>query len=62
MATPNFENRTLFHRDNLLNTPHRDGGINHISNRVPCNQLKSNVYTLSGLRHENAKHGYMAGG
>ena len=47
------------------NTPRADGGLNHISNRVllcgPCNQLKSNVYTLSGLRRENAKHGYMAG-
>ena len=46
------------------NTPRSDGGWNHISNRVllcgPCNQLKSNVYTLSGLRRENAKHGYMA--
>ena len=46
------------------NTPRADGGLNHISNRVllcgPCNQLKSNVYTLSGLRRENAKHGYMA--
>ena len=34
------------------NTPRADGGINHISNRIllcgPCNQLKSNIYTLSG--------------
>ena len=47
------------------NTPRSDGGINHISNRVllcgPCNQLKSNIYTLSGLRRENKKRGYMAG-
>ncbi len=46
------------------NTPRADGGINHISNRVllcgPCNQLKSNIYTLSGLRRENRKRGYMA--
>ncbi len=46
------------------NTPRADGGINHITNRVllcgPCNMLKSNIYTLSGLRRENAKRGYMA--
>ena len=45
------------------NTPPSDGGRNHISNRVllcgPCNLLKSNVYTLSGLRYENSKRGYM---
>ena len=45
------------------NTPRADGGINHISNRVllcgPCNKLKSNVFTLSGLRRENSKRGYM---
>jgi len=46
------------------NTPRADGGINHISNRIllcgPCNQLKSHIYTLSGLRRENKKRGYMA--
>ena len=46
------------------NTPRADGGVNHVSNRVllcgPCNKLKSNIYTLSGLRRENAKRGYMA--
>ncbi len=45
------------------NTPRSDGGLNHISNRVllcgPCNRLKSNQYTLSGLRRINKKHGYM---
>ena len=45
------------------NTPRSDGGLNHISNRVllcgPCNKLKSNQYTLSGLRRLNKKHGYM---
>ena len=45
------------------NTPRADGGINHISNRVllcgPCNQLKSNLLTLSGLRRENEKRGHM---
>ena len=45
------------------NTPRSDGGINHISNRVllcaPCNKLKSNTFTLSGLQKENKKLGYM---
>lgn len=45
------------------NTPRSDGGLNHISNRIllctPCNRLKSNTYTLSGLRKENKKLGYM---
>ena len=45
------------------NTPRSDGGINHISNRVllcgPCNKLKSNRFTLSGLQRENKKLGYI---
>ncbi len=45
------------------NTPRSDGGMNHISNRIllcgPCNKLKSNTLTLSGLRRENRKRGYM---
>ncbi len=45
------------------NIPVSDGGINHISNRLllcgPCNKLKSNIYTLSGLRRQNKKLGYM---
>ena len=47
------------------NVPRSDGGINHITNRIllcgPCNKVKSNIYTLSGLRKQNKKHGYMAG-
>ena len=47
------------------NTPRSDGGLNHISNRIllcgPCNRLKSNTYTLSGLRRENKRNGYMRG-
>ena len=47
------------------NTPRSDGGLNHISNRIllcgPCNRLKSNMLTLSGLRRENRKLGYMVG-
>ena len=46
------------------NTPRSDGGLNHITNRIllcgPCNNLKSNQYTLSGLKRENRKRGYMA--
>lgn len=45
------------------NLPRSDGGWNHIRNRVllcgPCNRLKSNVYTLSGLQLQNKKRGYM---
>ena len=46
------------------NLPRSDGGPNHITNRIllcgPCNKLKSNIYTLSGLRRQNKKLGYMA--
>ena len=46
------------------NTPRSDGGVNHISNRLllcgPCNRIKSNTLTLSGLRRENKKRGRMA--
>ncbi len=45
------------------NTPRSDRGLNHISNRIllcgPCNNLKSNTYTLSGLRRENKRRSYM---
>jgi len=45
------------------NTPRSDGGLNHISNRIllcgPCNRLKSNTFTLSGLGRENKKRGFM---
>ncbi len=45
------------------NTPRSDGGLNHVSNRIllcgPCNRLKSNTFTLSGLRRQNQKRGYM---
>ena len=47
------------------NTPRADGGLNHISNRIllcgPCNNLKAHRYTLSGLREQNRKQGYMNG-
>ena len=45
------------------NTPRSDGGINHITNRVllcsPCNRVKSNTLTLSGLRRLNKRNGWM---
>lgn len=48
------------------NTPRADGGINHISNRIllcgPCNKIKSNILTLSGLRRKNKKLGHMRSG
>lgn len=44
--------------------PRADGGIDHISNRVllcrPCNGIKSDRFTLSGLRRENVRLGRMA--
>ena len=45
------------------NRPRKDGGWNHVSNRIllcgPCNKLKSSKFTLSGLRGENKRLGYM---
>ena len=44
-------------------TPRSEGGINHISNRTllcgPCNRTKSNRLTLTGLRRQNARDGFM---
>ena len=46
------------------NTPKSNGGWNHTSNRIllcgPCNKLKSDIYTLKGLRRQNEKNGWMA--
>lgn len=43
--------------------PKSDGGPNALENLVllcsPCNQLKGNIYTLSGLRRVNKNKGYM---
>ena len=43
--------------------PRSDGGHNGISNRAllcpPCNRLKSNSLTMSGLVKENKKRGYL---
>ena len=57
----NFANRTLdLELDH--NTPHSDGGVNHIANHIllcnPCNRIKSNTLALSGLRKENACRGW----
>ena len=43
--------------------PRADGGSNLLSNRIllcsPCNKLKRHLYTISWLRNENKKLGYM---
>lgn len=45
--------------------PRSDGGEDHIGNRVllcsPCNRIKSNKLTLSGLQDHNIKSGRMMG-
>ena len=45
------------------NVPRADGGINHHSNRIllcaPCNKRKSHLHTLSWLRQENRRKGFM---
>ena len=57
----NFDDPRYLELDH--NIPRSDGGINHITNRIllcgPCNRLKSNIYTLSGLHRENKKRGFM---
>ena len=44
--------------------PRSEGGSNEIPNRIllcgPCNRLKSNTLTLTGLRRQNKKEGCMA--
>ena len=44
--------------------PKSDGGTDNISNRqllcTPCNRIKSNKFTLQGLRQENRRRGRMA--
>ena len=57
-----FDDPSYLEVDHIV--PRSDGGVDHISNRMlvcgPCNRIKSNRYTLSGLRHENARRGRMA--
>ena len=59
--------RVLPHPDYLdidHKLPLSDGGDNGLDNACllcqPCNRLKSNTYTLSGLRKVNKKQGFMA--
>ena len=56
-----FDDKAYLQLDHML--PRADGGPNHISNRCllcpPCNIRKSNKLTLSGLRAENKKIGFM---
>lgn len=53
---------TIARRLKSISSP--DGGTNHIPGRTllcgPCNRLKTNAVTLSGLRRENKKRGYLA--
>ena len=57
-----FDDRRYLDLDHK--TPRSEGGLNHISNRTllcgPCNRLKSNTLTLTGLRRKNKQEGYMA--
>ena len=45
--------------------PRSEGGSNELENRVllcgPCNRTKGNTLTLTGLRNENQRMGFMAG-
>ena len=58
-----YDDPRIWHLDHKL--PRSEGGANHISNRAllcpPCNQVKSDKLTLTGLRALNKKNGWMAG-
>ena len=58
-----FDFADYLHLDH--NIPRSEGGSNNIGNRLllcpPCNLRKSNTLTLTGLRAENKKNGFMAG-
>ena len=57
-----YDDPRIWHLDHKL--PRSEGGANHISNRAllcpPCNQVKSDKLTLTGLRALNKKNGWMA--
>ena len=57
-----FDDPNYLELDHKL--PKGDGGTDDISNRqllcTPCNRIKSNKFTLQGLRQENRKRGRMA--
>ena len=53
--------KRYLHLDHII--PKTDGGTNHIDNRgllcQPCNTKKSNTMSLTALRRENTREGYM---
>ena len=57
-----YDDPRIWHLDHKQ--PRSEGGVNHISNRAllcpPCNGVKGNTLTLTGLRRLNARNGWMA--
>ena len=57
-----YDDPRIWHLDHKQ--PRSEGGANHISNRAllcpPCNNVKGNTLTLTGLRKLNARNGWMA--
>ena len=53
--------KRYLHLDHII--PKTDGGTNHIDNRAllcpPCNNKKSNTMSLTALRRENKREGYI---
>ena len=61
MAAPNFNNRTLYHLDNLdVLRGMNSESVHLIATDPPFNRIKSNTLTLSGLRRENRRRNRMA--
>ena len=56
-----FDSTRYLELDHIV--PRSDGGSNELSSRVllcgPCNRTKSNTLTLSGLRQQNRKDGFL---
>ena len=56
-----FDSPRYLELDHMV--PRSDGGSNELENRVllcgPCNRTKSNTLTLSGLRRQNKKDGFL---
>ena len=57
--TANWPNRTLFHGDNLKFMRAINSESVDLLLCGPCNRLKSNTFTLSGLRREDEKREYL---
>ena len=57
-----FDSQRYLELDHKM--PRSEGGSNEIENRVllcgPCNRTKSNTLTLTGLRKQNRKDGFLA--